>query len=124
MWRRLAPRAALGELAVHHHEPYGHMDTEKRALRRRLRAHARQLGDHLESRRGEHTIDHLVQETAYEHWHSMLFARFLAENDLLIEPENGVAVTLDECEDLARDKGSDKWDVGGAVCPFHVTAGF
>ena len=39
----------------------------------------------------------------------MLFARFLAENDLLIEPEINVAVTLDECEDLARDKGSDKW---------------
>ena len=79
-------RAALEELAVHHHEPYGHMDTEQRTLRRRLRAHARQLGDYLEARRGEHTIEHLVQETAYEHWHSMLFARFLAENDLLIEP--------------------------------------
>ena len=102
-------RAALEELAVHHHEPYGHMDTEQRTLRRRLRAHARQLGDYLEARRGEHTIEHLVQEIAYEHWHSMLFARFLAENDLLIEPGNDVAITLDECEDLARDKGSDKW---------------
>ena len=102
-------RTALEELAVHHHEPYGHMDTEQRTLRRRLRAHARQLGDYLEARRGEHTIEYLVQETAYEHWHSMLFARFLAENDLLIEPENDVAITLDECEDLARDKGSDKW---------------
>ena len=85
----IGARAALEELAVHHHEPYGHMDTEQRTLRRRLRAHARQLGDYLEARRGEHTIEHLVQETAYEHWHSMLFARFLAENDLLIEPENG-----------------------------------
>ncbi len=102
-------RAVLKELAVHHHEPYEHMDTDKRTLRRRLRAHARQLGDHLESRRGEHTIDHLVQETAYEHWHSMLFVRFLAENGLLTEPESGVAVTLDEYEDLARDKGSNKW---------------
>ena len=102
-------RTALEELAVHHRESYGHMDKEQRTLRRRLRAHARQLGDHIESRRGDHTIEHLVQETAYEHWHSMLFARFLAENGLLIEPEINVAVTLDECEDLAKDKGSDKW---------------
>ena len=102
-------RAALEELAVHHREFYEHMDTGQRTLRRRLRAHARQLGDHLAASTGEHTIEHLVQETAYEHWHSMLFARFLAENDLLIEPEINVAVTLDECEDLARDKGSDKW---------------
>ena len=67
------------------------------------------LGDRLQTQRGEHTIEHLVQETAYEHWHGMLFARFLAESGLLIEPENRVAVTLNECEDLARDKGSDKW---------------
>ena len=102
-------RSALEELAVRHREPYGHMDTEQRTLRRRLRAHARQLGDRLDARTGDHTIEHLVQETAYEHWHSMLFARFLAENGLLIEPENDVAVTLDECEDLARDKGVNKW---------------
>ena len=96
---------------MHHREFYEHMDTEQRTLRRRLRAHARQLGDRPNARTGEHTIEHLVQETAYEHWHSMLFARFLAENDLLIEPEINVAVTLDECEDLARDKGSDKWEL-------------
>ena len=102
-------RAALEELAVHHRTAYGHMDAEQRTLRRRLRAHARQLGDRPNRRTGEHTIEHLVQETASEHWHGMLFARFLAENDLLIEPESDVAITLDECEDLARDKGSDKW---------------
>ena len=39
----------------------------------------------------------------------MLFARFLAENHLLIEPEMGVAITLDECEELAKEDGSDKW---------------
>ena len=39
----------------------------------------------------------------------MLFARFLAENHLLIEPEMGVAVTLDECEELAKEEGVDKW---------------
>ena len=48
-------------------------------------------------------IDQLTQELAYERWHRMLFARFLAENHLLMEPD-GVAVTLDECEELAPPK--------------------
>lgn len=36
----------------------------------------------------------------------MLFARFLAENHLLIEPEMGVAITLDESEELAKEEAS------------------
>ena len=102
-------RAALEMLAVRHHEPYGHMGAEQRALRRRLRAHARQLGDRLDARSGSQAIDRLVHECAYEYWHGMLFARFLAENDLLIEPEMGIAVSLDECEELAGEQGVDKW---------------
>ena len=38
-------KEALESLAVHHHEPYGHMDPDARRLRRHLRARARQLGD-------------------------------------------------------------------------------
>ncbi len=102
-------RAALEALAVHHHEPYEHMSAEQRTLRRRLRAHARQLGDRRDARSGSQAIEHLVSECAYEHWHGMLFARFLAENHLLIEPEHGVAVTLEECEELGKDDGVDKW---------------
>ena len=102
-------RGALEALAVHHHEPYGHMSGEQRKLRNRLRAHARHLGDRVDARSGAHTIDHLVRECAYEHWHGMLFARFLAENHLLIEPEMGVAITLDECEELAKEEDIDKW---------------
>ena len=102
-------RGALEALAVHHHEPYGHMSGEQRTLRNRLRAHARHLGDRVDARSGAHTIDHLVHECAYEHWHGMLFARFLAENHLLIEPEMGVAITLNECEDLAKEEDVDKW---------------
>jgi hypothetical protein len=37
----------------------------------------------------------------------MLFARFLAESDLLVEPATGMAVTLDECRELARERGVD-----------------
>ena len=39
----------------------------------------------------------------------MLFARFLAENHLLIEPNTGVSVTLEECEELAQEEGLDRW---------------
>ena len=102
-------RGALEALAVPHFEPYGHMSSEQHTLRARLRAHARHLGDRVDARSGAHTIDHLVHECAYEHWHGMLFARFLAENELLIEPEIGVAITLSECEELAKEEGVDKW---------------
>ena len=52
-------------------------------------------------------IDHLTTECAYEHWHRMLFARFLAETELLIEPKSGIAISLAECQELARDGGRD-----------------
>ena len=102
-------RAALQSLAVHEREPYRHMNPEQRALRNRLRAHGRQLGDRRHAGTGCQGIDHLVHECAYEHWHSMLFARVLAENHLLIEPNTGVAVTLEECEELAQEAGLDQW---------------
>ena len=101
-------RAAIEALAVHHQQPYAHMDEPQLRLRRRLRAHARQLGDGRDGT-GTQSIERLVQECAFEQWHGMLFARFLAENNLLIEPEMGVAVTLDECEELATEKNMDKW---------------
>jgi hypothetical protein len=106
-------RAALEALAVHHHEPYGHMTMEERRLRRKLRAHARQLGDRQDQNSGIQAIGRLVTECAYEHWHRMLFARYLAENHLLIEPETGVAISLEECEELAREEGLDTWALAG-----------
>jgi hypothetical protein len=81
--------------------------TSEQELRRRLREHGRQLGDQRDERRGTQTIVHLKAEYAYEHWHRMLFARFLAETDLLIEPETGVAISLPECQELARERGED-----------------
>jgi len=99
-------RVALESLAVHRYEPYSHMDEAQRKLRNRLRARARQLGDQQEPG-ARLEIRHLVRECAYEHWHRMLFARFLAENNLLIEPEMGIAITMAECEELAREAGED-----------------
>ncbi len=100
-------RKALEALAVDHHEPHGSMSATQRALRNRLRARGRQLGDTRDKVRGTQSIDRLVHEVAYEHWHRMLFARFLAENGLLIEPTSGVAISMDECEELAREAGLD-----------------
>ena len=101
-------RAALEALAVHHYEPYPHQTPDQRKLRNHLRARARQLGD-IQNPKGELSIGHLIHECAYEHWHRMLFARFLAENDLLIEPESGVAISLEECEELAKEAKTDLW---------------
>jgi len=101
-------RAALEALAVHHHEPYPHMKPAQRTLRNHLRARARQLGDQ-QDKAGRLAITHLVGECAYEHWHRMLFARFLAENHLLIEPQEKIAISLAEAEELAKEEGVDVW---------------
>jgi hypothetical protein len=101
-------RAALKRLAVGDAEPL-YMAPEETALRTKLRAHARQLGDPRKAN-GEQEIEHLVSECAYEHWHRMLFARFLAENQLLIHADHDVPVTLAECEELAAEAGvEDGW---------------
>jgi hypothetical protein len=100
-------RQAVEQLAVGHHEPWSALSPDQRKLRNRLRAHGRQLGDKLDEKKGTQSIDRLAGECAYEHWHRLLFARFLAENDLLVEPESGMALSLDECRELAREQGKD-----------------
>jgi len=106
-------RNALGMLGVGDARAHPSMSSAEQDLRRRLRAHGRQLGDRHDSETGGQTIDRLAHEVAYEHWHRMLFARFLAENDLLIEPESGVAVSMADCEELAREQGQDRWTLAG-----------
>ena len=106
-------RNALGMLAVGDARAHPSMSSAELDLRRRLRAHGRQLGDRGDPEAGAQAIDRLAHEVAYEHWHRMLFARFLAENDLLIEPESGVAVSLGDCEALAREQGQDRWPLAG-----------
>lgn len=75
-------------------------------LRNRLRAHARSLGDVMQSD-GSIKANRLVREIAYEHWHRALFARFLAENHLLIDPDHKVAVSLSDLEEIAKDERRD-----------------
>ena len=107
---------ALQRLAVDARDPFPSMSPEQCDLRTTLRARGKQLGDGLERARPDaagrlETMPGLVTECAYEHWHRLLFARFLAENGLLMHPD-GVAISLSECEELAPEEGlPDGWAV-------------
>lgn len=105
-----AARAALEQLGVGESSPYTHLTDADRELRRKLRVHGRQLGDIRNATTEVQEITRLIEEVAYEHWHRMLFARFLAENNLLMFDD--VAVTLEECGDLAADEGAaNGWEL-------------
>jgi hypothetical protein len=99
-------RAELARLGVVEAKAPTHLDDDEKKLRRGLRAKRRQLGDEGES------IELLLSECAYEQWHRLLFARFLAENGLLIHPEYWAPVTLAECAELASELDEpDAWGV-------------
>src|SRR5450759_2343154 len=76
----MAASAALVTLAVERPDAFPTMNEEQKMLRRALRAKARQLGG---GNQAEGTPQ-LIEEIAYQGWHRMLFARFLAENLSLI----------------------------------------
>jgi hypothetical protein len=93
----------------------GHLNAEQTKLRVALRAHGRQIGDRLLPDGKAQSVDHLVVEVAYEHWHRMLFARFLAESDLLLHPD-GYPVTLADCKEDApamQPPARSEWEAAG-----------
>ena len=92
---------ALKRLGVGDAKPADYLSDEQRNLRTRLRAHGRQLGDSKDAN-GQQSINKLVTEVAYEHWHRMLFARFLEQNSLLMYDEH-TQLTLAECNELVQD---------------------
>jgi hypothetical protein len=64
---------------------------------------------------GTQATAHLVTEIAYEHWHRMLFARFLAESNLLMHPD-GYPVSLADCKEDAATMdppARSEWEVAG-----------
>lgn len=107
-----AARAAVQQLGVGESKAYEHLSDSEKELRRTLRTHGRQLGDERCSNKETQRVDHLVDEVAYQHWHRMLFARFLAENDLLMYPNSTVSVSLEECNELALEEGAKSgWEL-------------
>ena len=117
---------------MHEAAPYPHMDETAKRLRRHLRARAQQLGD-LQAPDKKIRLERLRHECAYEHWHRMLFARFLAENNLLIEPESGVAISLDECKEFAEEENrrrpanaakTDLWEFASRCAQWMLPAIF
>lgn len=109
-----AARAALEQLGVGEANPFSYLSELDREKRRKLRIYGRQLGDLRDQKKGTQKIERLVEEVAYEHWHRMLFACFLAVNNLLMypDPEDPVPVTLAECEDLAAEEGAKNgWEL-------------
>lgn len=113
-------RAALAQLAVAEGRAPDYLSDEHKALRRRLRAHGRALGD-AKALDDTQAVQQLVWEVAYQHWHRMLFARFLAENGLLLW-EIGAAVSLDDCEALVQETdpamnlgAKTRWELAGKL---------
>ena len=105
---------ALRALGVANKEAQAHASPEQKKLRVQLRAHGRALGDGV-MKDGSQSTDHLVTEIAYEHWHRMLFARFLAESDLLMHPD-GYPVSLSNCKDdiaIVSPPARSEWEVAG-----------
>ena len=96
-----AATQAVKRLGVGDAKPADYLSDEQRKLRTRLRAHGRQLGDSKDDN-GQQSIHKLVTEVAYEHWHRMLFARFLEQNHLLMYDEY-TSLTLVECNELVQD---------------------
>ncbi|MCC6959791.1 MAG: N-6 DNA methylase [Dehalococcoidia bacterium] len=95
--------AAMTAIGVESDARPGHLEAATNGLRLALRARGRTLG------KGslKDGLPALIEEVAYEQWHRMLFARFLAENRLLIEPGSGQPVSLKDCEELAQEEGID-----------------
>ncbi|WP_336216516.1 Eco57I restriction-modification methylase domain-containing protein [Nonomuraea sp. LPB2021202275-12-8] len=98
-----AARTALDTLGVVQGIAPRTLSAEERRLRVALRSRLRQLGN---------DVDELVRACAYEQWHRMLFARFLAENDLLVHPEWDLSISLEDCEEIASSTpGADRWTI-------------
>jgi hypothetical protein len=103
---------AIRRLGVADSKAPEYLSDAEKELRRRLRAHARALGDAFDRSNDTQETKHLNEAAGYAHWHRMLFARFLAERGLLRNPEYDVPVTLEDCRELAEAEGlTDPWAI-------------
>jgi hypothetical protein len=98
----LACAQRIASLGVAQERVPDSLNEKDRILRRALRARARQLG----------SVEALAGEAAYEHWHRMLFARYLADNHLLVDDQTSQAVSIEEIAEYAAEIGeADVWEV-------------
>ncbi|MDR2353616.1 MAG: N-6 DNA methylase [Deltaproteobacteria bacterium] len=114
----IAARIILKILEVDQLVPSPYLTENELDLRHRCQIHGRQLGDTQNTVSGTQTIDILVEEVAYEHWHRMLFARYLAENNLLMYPDpvTPKPITLEECEKLApKERAANGWELASRL---------
>lgn len=103
---------AIRRLGVADSKAPEYLSDAEKELRRRLRAHARTLGDAFDRTNDTQDTKHLNEAAGYAHWHRMLFARFLAERGLLRNPEYDVPVTLEDCRELAEaEELTDPWAI-------------
>ena len=103
---------AIRRLGVADNKAPSYLNDDEKDFRRRLRAHARALGDVFDKSNETQETKRLIEAAAYAHWHRMLFARFLAERGLLRNPEYDVPVSLEDCRELAEAEGlTDPWDI-------------
>jgi len=107
-----AARTELSRLGIHGATAPSFLNEGEKELRRSLRVHGRQLGDQKHAD-GSQEIDLLAEEIGYEHWHRMLFARFLIENELLIHPEYGAPINAEELDYEARKTNLTRWQQAG-----------
>ncbi len=122
----VAVTEALTRLGISDGNAPSYLSETERKLRNRLRAHGRQLGDvlHKETtslvKANDQETELLINEMAYEHWHRMLFARFLEQSDLLMYDQN-THVSIEECFELAEEEEDpvygklDGWQLAGRL---------
>lgn len=108
-----AARTALDRLIGDTNHAPAYLNADEVTLRETVLAKERQLGSR----------EALIRECAYEHWHAMLFARFLEASHLLMHPEHGVPVSMDDLSELAEEEGDAGAYAAAARYAAHMLPG-
>ena len=109
---------ALRRLGAFDSRRPAHVSDAQNEARKRLRAHAKSLGDKLDGPDGA-LLQRLTEAAAYIQWHRLLFARFLGERALL-QDDGGVALSLADCREEAA-LGQYGWTDEWAIAAGHAT---
>lgn len=102
-----AARDLLEQLGVGAKASFLHLSEDEQDLRNKLRRYGNLVGDAQHDDAAQ-ALNSLIEDIAYQHWHRMLFSRFLAENNLLMDddPVSPVSLSLEDCNDRAISLGA------------------